>query len=112
MAEPVKQVIDSLLQEIMGKADKISKDARFYRKAFLVYTIAGAGFSAATTFLIGAGQFSERQWPSVIALATSAVGTVVAAWGATFRHREMWVQKNGVLSQLNELISRLRYGQS
>jgi hypothetical protein len=107
MPESIKQMVEHLSTEIRSKAGKIAEDRDFYRKMYLQYTICGASLAALTTFLIGAGQILDTKALALLALATSAAGTVIAAWGANFRHREMWVQKTTVLSHLRELQSRL-----
>jgi hypothetical protein len=69
------------------------------------------GLSALTTVLLGLKGFSELVGTVVqnVALITSALVSLFAAWDAFFNYRAIWLRFQATLGQLKELEKDLRY---
>jgi hypothetical protein len=106
------EALNVLEEDLAEQIKSFDSSRQFYRRNFYYYTLVTATLSALTTILIGVGQIFGSKWLSVLALITSAVITVVAAWDGFLRSRELWIQKTDTWMVLENLNSNIKYAKA
>jgi uncharacterized protein DUF4231 len=110
MSKP--EALNVLEEDLAEQIKSFDSSRQFYRRNFYYYTLVTATLSALTTILIGVGQIFGSKWLSVLALITSAVITIVAAWDGFLRSRELWIQKTDTWMVLENLNSNIKYAKA
>ena len=103
--EALKYLEEHIEEQIRG----FESSKNYYRRGSYIQTILAATLGATTTFLIGLNQIYHFNWLAALSLASAALTTIVAAWGAWFGFRRLWVTYQGTLNELYELRSNIRY---
>jgi hypothetical protein len=102
--------IEFIESEIKQRIESFDQDRKFYREKSRQFNIFTASLSALTTFMIGLSQsYNPSKLISLVALATSAVMTVVNAVDTFYNYRRRWVQNNDTVMKLYELASDIKY---
>jgi hypothetical protein len=98
------------VQEQIDTQIKSFKDSRrFYRRGSLIQTVSSATLAATTTILIGLDQIYKQAWLAALSLVAAGLTTILAAWGAWFGFRKLWVSNQRTLNNLYELRARIEY---
>ena len=104
-----QEALKYLEEHIEGRIQRFESSKNYYRRGSYIQTILTAGLGATTTFIIGLNQIYHFNWLAGLSLASAALTTIVAAWGAWFGFRRLWVAYQGTQNELYELQSNIQY---
>jgi hypothetical protein len=110
--EPTGQ-IKFVLKEVEQQLIAFRSRQRYNRNATFTFTIASSALSAGATVLIGISELYDTQKVlSVLAMVSTAIATVLSAWGGLFANRKMWVTAGTAVGNLEALDRDIRFAQS
>jgi|GEM_PF-3068208 len=106
--------IQKLKDDIVWQVENLRKYRVGNKRKSMCAVVGTAAISALTTLVLGLGQFkfgweALPQVTQIIALFLSFSATVISAWDAHFRHKDLWVMQARSVHRLYRLKDDLEH---